>query len=879
MAVLQAVALAFLFRSCAAVIGPQADGESSTYASNATIVPGAYIVKFANGHDSADSFYRNLSDSRIDAVHRRTFTSNIFPGTSFHADEADVDKILSFAQVESISPVMLFSVMAPTAKNVRNVDFSATKAKRDVTVGLDNDTITTHVMTGVDKLHKEGYDGSGVKIAIVDSGVDYTLPALGGGFGPGYKVAFGTDLVGDAYNGLTTPVPDDDPMDCFGHGTHVAGIIAAANDPHILGVAPNVVLGSYKVFGCYDGRVTNDILISAFTMAYEDGADIITASIGFANGWPEEPWAAAVSAIVEAGVPCTLAAGNDGANGIFYSSSAASGNDVTAVGSVENTYAPEVLQAATYNTNGGAETQFGYVLGFGSYDNISMEIWADTYDMTVTNDACNGFPVGTNLTNKIALIRRGTCTFDIKASAALSAGAAYVIFYNNVPGVIDILITNFLVSGAGMVEPETGAKWINALAAGETVTLTFSTAAPYLVDPQGPVNTLTGGYMDTFTTWGLTNENTIKPVVSAPGGTIVSTYLSAYGGYAIMSGTSMATPFIAGVVALYLQSKKGRVVTPKQINAALSSTAIPLEYNDGTETYPYLASVAQQGEAGLVNAYNMIHARTSFSQYNVPLNDTGNFVKEAQVDIKNTGCKPVTFTFSHVPASNVYALASGTSTSFVKYPVPVDEQYSTADITPSTLTLAPGESKPIYVSVAPNPNLDNSRVPVYSGYIKADSPNQTYSIPYAGVAATMKELPITLPGSCFFNSYYAPTQIPFNGTTIRGYSPNRPLTYYCTTIWQTRLVRFDIVNVNGSSNPNPITASGLQIEGSPPGFPVTNLRRSSSLAADFNGTLAEGRAIETGVYKFVARLGKLLGDFDAGEYEKYESALFYMDMS
>lgn len=77
-------------------------------------------------------------------------------------------------------------------------------------------------------------------------------------------------------------------MDCFGHGTHVAGIIAAANDPYVLGVAPNVTLGIYKVFGCYDGRVANDVLISAFTMAHNAGADIISGSIGFANGWPDE---------------------------------------------------------------------------------------------------------------------------------------------------------------------------------------------------------------------------------------------------------------------------------------------------------------------------------------------------------------------------------------------------------------------------------------------------------------------------------------------------------------------------------------------------------------------------------------------------------------
>jgi len=100
-------------------------------------------------------------------------------------------------------------------------------------------------------------------------------------------VAFGTDLVGDAYTGDNTPVPDDDPIDCAGHGTHVAGIIAASNDPYVLGVAPNATLGIYKVFGC-EGSAANDVLISAFIMAYNYGVDVITSSIGGASGWPEE---------------------------------------------------------------------------------------------------------------------------------------------------------------------------------------------------------------------------------------------------------------------------------------------------------------------------------------------------------------------------------------------------------------------------------------------------------------------------------------------------------------------------------------------------------------------------------------------------------------
>lgn len=137
-----------------------------------------------------------------------------------------------------------------------------------------------------------------------------------------FRVAYQRKLVGDGYDGLNL-YPDDDPDDtCDGHGTHVAGIIAAqgVNPEGFTGAAPGVTLAAYRVFGCGMGSVGNDVLIAAFNMAFEQGADIITASIGGTSGWTEEPWAVAVSRIVERGVPCTLAAGNGGTAGLFFSS-------------------------------------------------------------------------------------------------------------------------------------------------------------------------------------------------------------------------------------------------------------------------------------------------------------------------------------------------------------------------------------------------------------------------------------------------------------------------------------------------------------------------------------------------------------------------------
>lgn len=252
------------------------------------------------------------------------------------------------------------------------------------------------------------------------------------------------------------------------------------------------------------------------------------------------------------------------------------------------------MNSGFYSIDNGSQIDFGEALTWGSFGNISLPIWANSYDTSIVDDGCSSF--NANLTDKIALIRRGTCTFDTKVSNAIAAGATYVMFYNNAPGTIPASVSNLECAGAGMVDPETGATWIKALASGKEVVLSFNTNLPLEIVSPGPLNNPTGGFINTYTTWGLANDLSIKPVVSAPGGDILSTYLSSAGSYAVMSGTSMATPFIAGVAGLLIQSRGGKALSPNEINAALSSTATPLNYNDKSATvYSYLTSVAQQG--------------------------------------------------------------------------------------------------------------------------------------------------------------------------------------------------------------------------------------------------------------------------------------------
>lgn len=131
-------------------------------------------------------------------------------------------------------------------------------------------------MTQASKLHALGYTGNGTHIGIIDSGVNYHNPALGGCFGETCLIGYGYDLVGDNWTEFNSPIPDPDPHNnCKGHGTHVSGIAAAQpNALNFTGVAPGATLGMYRVFSCLGEGTTHVVLISAFNMAYEDGSDI-----------------------------------------------------------------------------------------------------------------------------------------------------------------------------------------------------------------------------------------------------------------------------------------------------------------------------------------------------------------------------------------------------------------------------------------------------------------------------------------------------------------------------------------------------------------------------------------------------------------------------
>src|SRR4051812_23607076 len=292
-------------------------------------------------------------------------------------------------------------------------------------------------MTGADIARTDlGLTGNGVKVAVIDTGIDYGHPDLGGCFGASCRVVKGYDLVGDNYNADTgtAPVPDNDPMDCAGHGTHVSGIIGASGNPAtggIRGVAPGVSFYAYRVFGCV-GSTDSSIMIDAMERALNDGAQVVNMSIGAAfQTWPQYPTAAASDRLVKKGVVVVTSYGNSGANGLYSGGAPGVGAKVIGVASFDNIVFPGPVFTASPDDH-----QFVYNVAAAApapptFGSLTL---ARTGTTTSTADGCAASTV--SLAGKAVLIRRGTCGFNQKAFNAQNAGAAAVILYNNQPGTI-----------------------------------------------------------------------------------------------------------------------------------------------------------------------------------------------------------------------------------------------------------------------------------------------------------------------------------------------------------------------------------------------------------------------------------------------------------
>jgi len=450
------------------------------------------------------------------------------------------------------------------------------------------------------------FKGDTIRIGIIDSGIDYNHADFGGtglladyqandrvnpnAFYPNAKVVGGWDFAGDAYTGGNVPVPDANPTDCLGHGSHVAGIAAGYGvnadgttytGPYDdttnfssfrigPGVAPRAQLYSLRVFGC-GGSTGLTVLGIEWAMDpngdndMSDHLDVINMSLGSQFGSPASTTAMASDNAALVGVIVVASAGNSGDTYFITGSPGVSGRTISTASCIDNGVLAEAQVVQGANT---------YIAIPGSFPVPPSGQTAGIQYTTPVNGcaALTGFVPG-----RIALIDRGTCTFVAKAQAAQAAGAIAVIIANNTSGYLtmagdpSVTIPVVLVSQAdGLI--------LKGLATGTPVT----------------INPVWGGDMlSSFSSRGPSRGSMtrLKPDIAAPGDQIISvetgmTCTSAGAGCIFpnatgynpgnlpgnLSGTSMAAPHMAGAMALLKQQHPGWTV--EELKAAAMNGAL-----------------------------------------------------------------------------------------------------------------------------------------------------------------------------------------------------------------------------------------------------------------------------------------------------------------
>lgn len=592
---------------------------------------------------------------------------------------------------------------------------------------VDPDLAVAGEMSGADVVRRElGVTGEGIRVGVIDSGIDYNHPDLGGCFGPGCRVAFGYDFVGDDFvagDPSKPPVPDGQPDDCLGHGTHVAGIIGA--NGVVQGVAPDVTFGAYRVFGCRGGSRA-DIILKAMERAASDGMHVINISIGTPFQWPDYPTAAAASALVGRGVVVVASIGNSGEKGLWAAGAPGVGEAVIGTASVDSSR----VTTLSFTVSPG-DAVIGYARAAGSPPAplSGSAALARTGTITSARDACAALPAG-SLAGQIALVRRGGCSFHLKAARAQAAGAVGVVLYNDRAGAMSPSVEGddpITIPVVGIAQAD--GELLNARLDAGSVTQSWTHRA--VAARNG-----TAGLVSRFSSYGLSAALSFKPDLAAPGGTIYSTVPIEQGSYDTLSGTSMAAPHVAGAVALLLAARPE--LSAARVRDVLQNTAVPAPWS-GDLGAGVPESAHRQG-AGVIRVDRAIRATTMIIPGKLSLGESEAGPAARTLTLENSSGHDVTYDLSHVPAAcatagDHWAPASATTGA------------ARVDFSAASVTVPAAGSATVSVTVTASDALAEGGL--FGGYLvftpRGGAADGLLRVPYAGFKGDYQSLPVLKP--------------------------------------------------------------------------------------------------------------------------------------